>query len=369
MVIKSKFINQMEPWIDKEEKNAVVMYLDSGGWLTEFKKTYEFEQMIADFVGSKYACVVTNGTVTLYIALAALGIGLGDEVLVPDFTMIASANSVILAGAKPILIDINPNNLCVDLSLAQKAINKRTKALMYVSLDGRCGDMDEIVEFCKKHKLYLIEDAAQSLGSLWRGKHLGTFGEIGSFSFSQHKVITTGQGGALVTDSSKLIDKIRKIKDFGRSKPGVDEHITLGYNFKFTDLQAVIGIEQMKKLDYRVKRKKDMFQLYQKELSLVKEISFVETNLEDTSPWFIDILVKKRKKALIEYLRNSDIGTRPFYPPIHTQVPYSKLKSRASDFQVSSEISTQGLWLPSSPFLKDITIKNICARIKNFYKV
>jgi len=361
------FIFQMQPWIGKEEQQAVSSYLKSGGWLTEFKKTEELETMISQFTGAKYTCMVNNGTVSLFIALQALGIGKGDEVIVPNYTMIASANAVILAGAKPVLVDINNNNLCIDLKLAEKAITKKTKALMFVSINGRSQDMNEVISFCKKNKLYLIEDAAQSLGSRWKGKHLGTFGEIGSFSFSTPKIITTGQGGALVTNDSSLIKKIRQIKDFGRTKSGVDKYITLGYNFKFTDLQAVIGIEQMKKLPLRVKRKKEIYALYAKTLSSLQQIQFIATDLEDTSPWLIDILVEK-KGGLIKYLLKNQIGSRTFYPPVHTQAPYKQWPEyNKTHFPISEEISSKGFTLPSSSFLTDKTILQVCETIKKFY--
>lgn len=362
-----KVIQQIEPWIGKEEEQALIAYLRSGGWLTEYKKTQEFEKTIARYVGSKYASVVNNGTVSLFVSLMALGVGKGDEVLVPDLTMIASANAIILAGATPVLVDIDQNNLCLSLEKAGKALTRKTKAMMFVSLNGRSPDMKSVVSFCKKYKLYLIEDTAQSLGSSWQGKHLGTFGIIGSFSFSVPKIITTGQGGALVTDDDKLIGKIRKIKDFGREQSGIDKHVTLGYNFKFTDLQAVIGLEQMKKLPFRIKRKKEMFTLYQKELSGIRGVRFIRTNLTNTSPWFIDVLVEKRGD-LISHLTQERIGSRPFYPPIHTQAPYNGWPEyQKAKFPVSEEISNQGLWLPSSTFLSDANIIRVCQGIRSFY--
>ena len=357
----------MEPSIGKEERLAMSNYLNSGGWLTEFKKTEELEEMITQYTEAKYACMVTNGTVSLFIALLALNIGQNDEVLVPDLTMIASSNAVIMSGAKPILVDINADDLSIDLSLAQKAITKKTKALMFVSLNGRSPNMDEVVTFCRKNKIYLIEDAAQSLGSKWRGKHLGTFGEIGSFSFSTPKIITTGQGGALITNSDTLIKKIKQIKDFGRSRSGVDDHITLGYNFKFTDLQSVIGIEQMKKLPARVKRKKEIYNLYFQELSSLPQIQFISTNLVNTSPWLIDILIEKREQLII-FLNTNQIGSRKFYPPIHSQAPYKQWKEYENKhFPVSEVISARGLTLPSSSLITDLDILYICKVIKKFY--
>ena len=341
-------------------------YLDSGGWLTEFKKAREFERMIADYAGSRYASVVNNGTISLVIALMASGIGNGDGVIVPDFTMIASANAVVLAGARPVLVDIDPANLCLDLDLAEAAITDKTRAILYVSLNGRCHDMNRVAALARKYNLYLIEDAAQSLGSRYQGKHMGTFGEIGSFSFSFPKIITTGQGGALVTDNEGLFRRISMIKDFGRSRGGIDYHEIMGFNSKFTDLQAVIGIEQMKKLDWRVKRKKEMYKLYANLLKDIEQIKLVETKLEDTVPWFTDILAegKGARDSLMEYLSEKGIGTRPFYPAIHTQPPYCHMNG---DFTCSGDVSQRGLWLPSSSFLIDDDIERVCAEIKNYF--
>lgn len=361
-------INQMEPWIGEEEKRAVMEYLDSGGWLTEYKKTREFEQLIADYVGSKYVSVVNNGTVSLAIAIMALGIKNGEEVIVPDYTMIASANAVILAGAKPVLVDIDRTNLCLDLDLVVDAITSKTKAIILVTVNGRYPEMGKFVKFADDHNLYLIEDAAQSLGSRYNGKHLGTFCDVGSFSFSAPKVITTGQGGALVTDNEEFYHKILKIKDFGRAQSGVDHHENMGYNFKFTDLQAVIGIEQMKKLDWRVKRKKEMYKLYRDLLEGIEGIEFIDTELEDTSPWFIDVLVEegqKERDKLASFLDKKGIGTRPFYPAIHTQPPYSWVKG---DFKNAEYVSKRGLWLPSASFLSEEDIEYICQNIKVFYR-
>src|SRR3989344_3283514 len=367
-----KKISQIEPWLGVEEQNAVFEYMKSGGWLTEFKKTREFEKMIADYVGSKYCSVVNNGTVSLSIALMALGIGKDNEVIVPDYTMIASANAIVLAGAKPVFVDISKENLCLDLELVKKAVTEKTKAIMLVTINGRYPDMEAFVNFCKERNIFLLEDAAQSLGSRYlptdrygNGKHLGTFGAIGSFSFSMPKVITTGQGGALVTDDEELYKKILKIKDFGREKAGVDYHETMGYNFKFTDLQSVIGIEQMKKLEWRVERKKEMTRLYENLLKDINGLSFIKTNTENTSPWFIDILVEPEKReGLIRFLEEKGIGTRPFYPAIHTQPPYNWVEG---SFDNSEYISKRGLWLPSSSFLKDEDIEYICNSIKEFF--
>ena len=357
-----KFIPQMEPSIDDKEANAVQEYLSSSPWLTEFKKTEEFENMLCKYTGSKYCVVVTNGTISLTLALLACGVGVGDEVIVPNLTMIATPNSAKLIGAEPVFVDVNKENLCMNLDEAEKAITEKTKALIYVSLNGRTENPLVVKEFCDKHNIAFIEDAAQSLGSFYDGKHIGTFSDIGSISFSAPKIITTGQGGALLTNNVKLYDKLKKLKDFGRDSGGNDIHDTIGYNFKFTDLQAVIGIEQMKKLESRVKRKKEMYKLYYQNLKDVEGIEFISTDLNIVAPWFIDIYTNDPDK-LIAYLKDQNIGSRKIYPPINKQKAYKISET----FLVTEEYTSKGLWLPSSVRLTDEEINNICNTIKEFF--
>lgn len=356
----------MEPWFDKNETKALLNYMKSGGWVTEFKKTREFEKMIVEYTGAKYCSVVSNGTISLILALIAYGIGPGDEVIVPDYTMVASANAVKMVGAEVIFADINLENLCLDFERTKEVVSSRTKAIILVTINGRYPtNLEEFVSFCNERGLKLIEDAAQSLGSFKDGKHLGTFGDIGSFSFSAPKVITTGQGGALITDDEAVIEYIRKLRDFGRAELGVDHYLTMGWNFKFTDIQAVIGIEQMKKLPWRVERKKEIYSLYEEQLKEVPNISFIPINLKDTSPWFIDILVPEDKRQdLIEYLKTKSIGSRPFYPALHAEPVYN----RKGHYPIAERVAKQGLWLPSSSKLTNDEIKYICVQIKEFFE-
>jgi perosamine synthetase len=355
-------IEQMAPWLGQEETRAVAEYLASGGWLTEFRKTAEFEQMIARYAGSGHAVVLSSGTAALFTALTSCGIGPGDEVIVPDFTMIATANAVVLAGARPVFVDIDPANLCLDQSLAERAVTARTKAILLVSLNGRAPDMRRALDLAARYSLKLIEDAAQSLGSLHHGKHLGTFGTAGIFSFGPLKIITTGQGGVVVTDDPEVAARVRRFKDFGRARGGIDRHDFIGYNFKFTDLQAVIGIEQMKKLEWRVRRKREIFALYRSELGAVPGIQFVATDLLETTPWFVDVLVDRRE-ALIDHLGACGIKTRPFYPPVHSQPAYGL----AGGYPVTEDVAARGLWLPSSSFLADADVRRVCEMVRAFY--
>jgi perosamine synthetase len=359
-------IPQMEPWIDKSEVNAMTKYLESGGWLTEFTETAKLEQALCNYTKSPYCVMTTNGTVTLILALLAHDIKAGDEVLVPNLTMIATPNAVRFLGATPVFVDVSQKTLCMDMEAAQKKVTKKTKALMYVPLNGRSGDMDEILKFCRKNKLILIEDAAQALGSTWKGKHLGTFGSIGSFSFSVPKIITTGQGGALLTADEHIYKKLKKLKDFGRIKGGIDIHDMLGYNFKFTDLQAVIGVEQMKKLAFRVKRKKEIYKRFKDQLSDIPEIQWIDTNLKDTSPWFIDIYIDDTLGLSI-FLQGNGISTRRIYPAITSQMIYREPNAK-TNYPVSYEMARKGLWLPSSSKLTDEEIDFIAKTIRQFYR-
>lgn len=360
-------IPQMEPLFGDEEAEAVYEYMKDGAWLTEFRKTREFEQSIADYTGAKHVVAVNNGTVALSVALIAAGIGPGDEVIVPNYTMIATPNSVQLLGAKPIFADVCPRTLCLTTDKIQEKISVKTKAVILVYANGRnpVESACAIERLCKENALNLIEDSAQSLGSFTSdGIHQGLIGDIGTLSFSAPKIISTGQGGALMTNSDEFAAKIRKIKDFGRSGGGSDIHDTLGYNFKFTDMQACVGIEQMKKLKMRVSRKKQICQRYQENLRDLPEVRFFDQDLEMTTPWFIDGLFKDRD-LLSSRLKDRGIGTRVMYPPINRQKAYSELESY---FEVSELVGVEGLWLPSSIQLTDAAIDRVCDEIKRFYR-
>lgn len=364
--MSDKFIMQMRPLFGLEEKRAISEYMEEDGFLTEFKRTTEFENRIAEYVGSKHCIVVNNGTISLTLAALAIGIGVGDEVIVPNYTMIATPNSIKMIGATPVFVDVESETLCLDIDLIKRAITPRTRAIYMVSANGRfpSSGIQSFEKFAQEHNLVLIEDAAQSLGSFYPdGRHVGRAGLIGSFSFSAPKIISTGQGGALITDDEELASKLRKLKDFGRSSGGNDIHDSVGFNFKFTELQACVGIEQMKKLPQRVIRKKEIWRKYYDQLKTVNEVKLFEHNLLYTTPWFIDAKVCRRDE-LVDYLKVKGVGTRNMYPPINSQLAYSE----SGDFPVSSDVGMNGIWLPSSIDLSDSDITYICSVISEFYK-
>ena len=360
-----EFIMQMRPWFGEEEKKAICDYMEEDGFITEFKRTEKFEQMIAEYTKAKHCIVVNNGTISLTLAAMACGIKAGDDVLVPNYTMIATPNSIKMFGANPVFVDVEKETLCMDLDQAKKALTPNTKALILVSANGRYPKVgiEAFIEFCNEHNLLLIEDSAQSLGSFYpTGEHIGTKGLVGSFSFSAPKIISTGQGGALITNNDDIAYKLRRLKDFGRSGGGNDFHDSIGYNFKFTELQACIGIEQMKKLDARVKRKKEIYQLYAKGLQNISGITLFNQDIENTTPWFYDVLCENRAE-LQAFLKENNIGTRLMYGPINKQNVYQI----PGEHIVSNMIGEKGLWLPSATQLTNDEIDYICNKIREFY--
>jgi len=357
-------ILQFEPLISSDTGTKIQEYFVNGGWITEHVKTREFEQMLCEFTGAKYCSIMPNGTLSLSMALLALGVKPGDEVIVPAYTMLATATSVSMIGAIPVFCDIERETLCMDAFDMYTKISKKTKAIIYVSINGRMSNtFNEIKDIAKNHNLYLIEDAAQSLGSTYEGKQIGLLGDIGSFSFSMPKIITTGQGGALITDNEDTYNKIKMMRDFGRTKPGQDKYLIKGWNFKFTDIQALVGIEQMADIKWRVNRKKEMQLIYESLLKHIPEVKLIETSNE-TIPWFYDILIENRKE-LKEYLAKEGIGTREFYPPLHLESAYIE---NNNEMNPNAEyIAERGLWLPSSLKLSNDDIDYICTKISQFY--
>lgn len=363
----SKPIPQMEPVFDPSVHRSVSDYALSGGWFTEFKQTQKAEQIIADFIGVKHCVMMPNATLALYAILKCLDVGLGDEVIVPAFTMIATANAVRMTGAKVVFCDISPHNLC--LAPNWWLASSSATAVIAVSLNGRDHRMEfeSTVRSGTIHETLMIEDAAQAFGSMNGGnKHIGTIGTAGCFSFGPLKIISSGQGGCVVTNQDGLAAKIRSFKTFGRSQEGADDYQSFGINLRYTDLQASVLIEQLKEMPVRIKRKREMFALYQDLLSGVEEVGFVTTRLAHTVPWFIDILCNngETRDGLKAYLEKKGIATRSFYPPLHRTPVYAEYNDLS--FPYAESASSRGLWLPSSTKLTNQEIRRVCDEIKRY---
>jgi perosamine synthetase len=350
-------IHQIEPVYGLEEANAVRDYILSGGWGTDHNYTRQFEDRLAQFLGVKYCCVTTSGTMALMLALMAVGVKQGDEVICPSLTMMASPNAVRMLGARPIFVDVN-NRGVMEWREIQASISSRTKAVLYVSLNGRATDVHNILDNLIDRGIPLVEDACQSLGSKHNGQYLGTIGDIGCFSLSPHKIISTGQGGFVVSNSSETISKFRKLRDFGRLKGGSDIHPEFGINGKFTDFQSIIGLEQLKRLVDRLENKKRIYNLYHN--LLADKLNFIKLEAGEV-PWFIDVYAPN-PDALKKFLEFEDVGSRRMYPPCHTQDCYKEDKV----LPITTVLSNMGLWLPSSPHLTNEQIDRICQKIKRF---
>ena len=359
-----EFIPQMEPVVTQAEADATHRYLQSGVWLTEFRETRRFESSLREYAGARYCVAAPSGTVALFLALKACGVGPGDEVIVPDLTMAASATAVLLAGAEVVFSDIEPRTLCLDWDAAELRLGPRTRAVVFVSLNGRSpGNLAGRIAAWQSRGIKVIEDAAQSLGSFSGGRHLGTLGDCGCLSFSSQKLVTTGQGGALFTDDEAISQRVAALRDFGRLEGGSDHYLSVGWNFKFTDLQAVIGLAQMARLPALVERKRAIYARYQSRLTGIGGLEMLHTDLLSVTPWFVDVLVDAdRKSPLIEHLRDRGIGSRPFYPALHREPAFAVEGS----FPVADDIARRGLWLPSALSLTDPEVDYVCETIARF---
>ena len=362
-------ILQIEPWIDKEELVQLKRVVDST-FVTEAELTKEFEQMTKDLTGAQHAIAMTNGTVALYCGLKSLGIGEGDEVIVPDLTFIASANAIIMAGATPVLCDIYDDTFCINVEEAEKLITKNTKAIMPVHLYGQSADMIKIMDLASSYNLNVIEDAAQGVGVKFTNKHVGTFGDLGVLSYYGNKTITTGEGGMLITNNDYIAEKCYRLKNHGRLKKGTFVHNEIGFNFSFTEMQAAIGISQMNKLPMVIKKKRQIQIEYNKKLSGLDQFSPVSVD-ERTSPvfWFTSFLCEKIDK-LTRHLNESNIQTRRFFYPLHLQPCYQNSNVSIimeEEYPVTDYAYNKGISLPSSCSLNKITQTEIIDKIKSFY--
>jgi perosamine synthetase len=356
-------IPQFEPWLGEEELAQVTETIKAN-WITGGEKVKQFERQIAELCGVKHAIAICNGTLALYVGLKVLGIGEGDEVIVPDFTFIASANSVVMAGAKPVFVDIDAKTFNIDPKGTERAVTQKTKAIMPVHIYGQAADMDTICKIAKKYNLYVIEDAAQGIGVKFKDKPVGGFGDVGCLSFYADKTMTTGEGGMVLTNDDKLADKCLILKHQGRTGRGMYFHEHIGYNFRLTDLQAAVGLAQLSKLSTIIERKKKNEKLYRDYLVEVKSVEFPYIDPRGFNvPFRINILVDD-PESLSTFLNDKGIGSRRFFFPLHVQPCYD-IKG---EFPNSVTAYERGLSLPSSVKLTEEQIRYIADKIKEFYR-
>lgn len=328
-----------KPYFDKKEEKALAQVLRSG-WVTQGPKVEEFEEAVKNYIGAKYAIATTSATTALFLSLHALGIGEGDEVIVPSFSFIATANVVVHSGATPVFADIDSKTYNIDPDKIEEKITKKTKAIIPVDQVGLPCDLDKIFKIAKKYKLHVIEDAACALGSVYKGKKIGSFGEVACFSFHPRKAITTGEGGMIVTNDKQLADKLRILRHQGMSVSDVKRHKAkkviresypmIGYNFRMTDIQGAVGVEQMKKLPMILKRRAQLAKYYTKRFSNSKNIivPFIPKGyIHNFQSYIIRVHpnAKITRDKLMQKLLNVGISTRIGVMAAHLERPYRKM--------------------------------------------
>ena len=359
-------VPQLEPFLGEEELNNLKRAIETN-WLTEGPFAKEFLEKILQITKSKYGVLASTGTLGLYLALLAVDIKHGDDVIVPDFTFSASAASVVAVGANPVFVDVIEDDLNIDVSLIEKNITPRTKAIMPVHIYGRSCDMSKIVEIAQKYNLRIVEDAAQAFGIFHKGKHAGTFGDTSMISFFADKTITTGEGSVVLTNDEKIYNKLRYLRNQGRVNSGTFVHPEHGMNFRMTDLQCAVGVAQINKFRDIEKRKLEHYDMYSKLLKDFKEIRFIKGNDHSNFIPFRANIMVEHLKELMPYLEGKGIQTRGFFYPLHKQPYLSHLKYRESDFPVSNKAYEEGLSLPVFYNLKKEQIEYICDTLKEFY--
>jgi len=353
-----------QPSLNGNEKKYVNECLDSTWISSKGKFVNEFENAFANYIDIKHATSVSNGTVAIHLALLALGIGVGDEVIVPTLTYIASVNSIAYTGAVPVFVDSLKESWQVDPDDVKKKITSRTKAVMAVHLYGHPCDMDALVTICKENNLFLIEDCAEAIGTTYKGKHVGTFGDISTFSFFGNKTITTGEGGMVVTNDETLYDRAVHFKGQGLAKHRQYWHDVIGYNYRMTNICAAIGVAQLENIGKVLQEKKRVADTYRKHLTNTSVVFHNPLN-DDVyhSYWMCSILTNDAKKRDLvrEHLDRSGVETRPLFYPVHTMPMYSAQYQR---HPVAENLGWRGLNLPSYPELSDLDIIFICDKIK-----
>lgn len=341
-----------EPSLGKDELNNVIEAVKSGWVSSAGKFIPEFEEKFTAYCGTKYGIATSNGTTALHLALAALGIKAGDEVVVPTLTFVATANSVTYIGAKPVFVDSHREYWCIDPEKIEEAITSRTRAIIPVHVYGHPCDMDPIMDIAKKHRLFVVEDAAEAHGAEYKGKKVGSFGDVACFSFFGNKIITTGEGGMCLTDNEELAEKMRILRNQGMNPHRRYWYDTVGFNYRMTNLQAAVGVAQLNKIDEFIDKKKKLAEWYAEGFREFKEKELLSLHPEmpwsSSIYWAYSILLQDSfglcRDEIMARLKLEGIETRPLFYPIHIMPPYN----RGENYPVAEELGRKGISLPSS---------------------
>jgi perosamine synthetase len=344
------------PSITEREVTLTAEAARTAWYANHYAFNSRFERMLADYVGLPHAVSLPHCTSALHLALAALGVGPGDEVIVPDVTWIASVAPVTYVGAEPVLVDIDPVTWCIDPSAAEAAIGPRTKAIIGVDLYGSMCDWDALTALAQKRGLWLVEDAAEAMGSQYRSRHAGSFGDVSAFSFHGSKTVVTGEGGMLATSRKDIFDRVLFLRDHGR-QPGdkLFDNSEIGFKYRMSAVQAALGVAQMERIDELIARKRAIFARYAANLSSLKGITLnAEPEGTLNSYWMVTVVLDPAfgmdKYALIKELDRRNIDTRPFFSPLSTLAAFDNRPAAKRHLSVNDNgrrVARYGVNLPS----------------------
>lgn len=353
------------PYFTGREKEYVNKCLDSSWISSKGEFITKFEKQFAGYIGAPHATTACNGTVALHLALAALGLRPGDEVIVPTLTYVASVNAIVQAGATPVFVDSLDSTWQMDPEDVHRKITRRTKAVMAVHLYGLPCDMKSLVRLCKKHELYLVEDCAEAFGTHYDGRHVGTFGDIATFSFFGNKTITTGEGGMVVTGNQELLKLAYHLKTQGVSPVREYWHDVVAYNYRMTNICAAIGLAQLEQANAIIEKKRQIAAWYRAGLCGLPLKTHDEIPGTRHSYWMCSFVLDsaEHRQPLREHLKKAGVETRPLFHPAHTLPPYAT----HAVFPVAESLSARGINLPSYPGLSRAEVNDICGLIRQFF--
>jgi len=367
---KKEMIPVCEPLLGEKEVEYVLDCLKTNWISSQGKYIEEFEEKFASYCGSKYGVATTSGTTALHLAMASLGIGPDDEVIMPTFTMIATAFAVIYTGAKPVLVDSEPKTWCIDTDQIEYKITSKTKAIMPVHIYGHPCNMGPILKLAKGYGLYVVEDAAEAHGAEYESKKAGGIGDVGCFSFYGNKIITTGEGGMVLTSNEEIAEKARALKDLAFSREKRFLHTAIGFNYRMTNIQAAIGLAQFERIDELAETRRRNAHLYNKYLGDVKGIKLpIEEEWAKNVYWMYSILIEDgfalNRDDLMKELAEKGIETRTFFVPLHEQPVFQESGMfKEEKYPVAEDLSRKGMYLPSGSGLQEEEIKSVCDSIK-----
>ncbi len=357
-------------WIDEDDITSVVAVLKSD-LITQGPAIVKFEERLAHFCNVKYAVAVNNGTAALHLAYLAAGLTRGDEVITTPNTFVATSNMLLVLGVKPVFCDIRLDTYNINEKKIERLITKRTKAIVPVHFAGQPCEMNEILRIAKKHKLLVIEDAAHALGAVYKGKKIGSLGDITMFSFHPVKTITTGEGGALVTNSKQLYEKMKLLRNHGmyKDKQGKNVMVKLGYNYRMTDIQAALGISQLKKVHLFLKRRRQIVAWYEQAFRGMPEVVVPREIAGNSSAWHLYVIrvPKEKRDDLVVYLNANDIGANFHYPAVYSHPYYQRIGYADFTLPNEEEYYHSCACIPCFPQLTRSEVFSVASLIRKYF--